>query len=123
MKATFQPEEEGQLQLKITTPVSGYENLDLEIEYRFPIDELPGHFDGRLNTPVNTVFHLTGTGTTKDLSGSFATPYEPFRYNALVKYLYGYENELLSSTLTCSQCNIYPGLMNRGNIVIFSTLL
>lgn len=86
MKAIFQQEEEGKLQLTLTTPVSGYENLDLAIEYRLPVDEQPGHFDGRLNTPVNTVFLLTGTGTTKDLSGSFATPYEPFRYTVFVEY-------------------------------------
>lgn len=79
MKANFKQEEEGKLQLTLTTPVRGYENLDLAIEYRLPIDEQPGYFDGRLNTSINTVFHLTGTGTTRDLAGSFATPYEPFR--------------------------------------------
>lgn len=79
MKASFKGEDEGKLQLTIKTPVSGYENLDLAIEYCLPVDEHPGRFDGRLSTSVNTEFLLKGTGTTKELEGSFVTPYEPFR--------------------------------------------
>ncbi|KAK8390621.1 hypothetical protein O3P69_010366 [Scylla paramamosain] len=79
VKASFKQEDEGKLQLTITTPVSGYENLDLAIEYCLPVNERPGHFDGRLNTSVNSEFHLKGTGTTKELEGSFVTPYAPFR--------------------------------------------
>lgn len=123
MKATFQREEEGKLQLTLTTPVSGYENLDLAIEYRLPIDDRTGHFDGRLNTPVNTVFHLTGTGTTKDLSGSFATPYEPFRYTVWAQYLYGNWSDLLSPSLTCFQCNLCLGLRSRGSEMNIVNLL
>ena len=79
VKASFKEENEGKLQLTITTPVSGYENLDLAIGHCLPVDERPGYFDGRLNTSVNTKFHLKGTGTTKELEGSFVTPYQPFR--------------------------------------------
>ncbi|XP_071518164.1 uncharacterized protein [Panulirus ornatus] len=79
VKGRFPTNEQSQLQFTVITPLEGYENLDFVIEYLVPDDYKAGHFDGRLSTPAGQFFQLTASGTTKDLSGSFVSPYEPFR--------------------------------------------
>lgn len=70
----------GELKLTMDTPVEGYENLELMCEYRLPTVDEEGHFNGRLSTTKGGLFQLQARGTTRDLSGSFSSPFEPFRY-------------------------------------------
>ncbi|XP_069195444.1 LOW QUALITY PROTEIN: uncharacterized protein [Procambarus clarkii] len=79
LKGRFPKKEEGELQLMLTTPVEGYETLDIACEYQLPDDYQAGHLTLRFSTPAGRAFHLTTVGTTKDFSGSFASPFEPFR--------------------------------------------
>lgn len=68
--------------MTMDTPVEGYENLDFKCEYRLPTVDEEGHFNGRLSTTKGGVFQFQAGGTTRDLSGSFSSPFEPFRYGA-----------------------------------------
>ncbi|KAK3881181.1 hypothetical protein Pcinc_014366 [Petrolisthes cinctipes] len=75
----FARKEKGNLQLSIITPVAGYESLDLNLEYQLPYDDLEGHFECQVNTADGREFQLITTGTTKNIQGSFSSPYDPFR--------------------------------------------
>lgn len=69
----------GELQVAMDTPVEGYENLDFMCEYSLPTVDEEGHFNGRLSTTKGGVFQFQARGTTRNLSGSFSSPFEPFR--------------------------------------------
>ncbi|KAK7070065.1 hypothetical protein SK128_012862 [Halocaridina rubra] len=68
----------GDLLISMTSTMEGYETLDVQFEYRIPTSERVGFLDGRVQT-YDGVYSLNARGTTRDLTGTFTSPFEPFR--------------------------------------------
>ncbi|XP_068244762.1 uncharacterized protein [Palaemon carinicauda] len=105
--------EEGDLHVSLTSSIEGYETFDTTWEYLIPTSEDVGKLSGSIHTKEG-VYEIFAQGTTRDLSGTYSSPIEPFRNGEFMW-------QLIVVDILKSRLKTKVG-WERGNIVLDATV-